>query len=80
MNRPSIFDAEGTLIPEPRAADLRGLVPGITGGLSSEEYVRSIRDAHEHDWKDAPDWVVERGMKAQECFPCRGLRIVSALR
>lgn len=30
------------------ASDLRGLAPGITGGASSEEYVRSIRD--DEDW------------------------------
>ena len=29
----------------PRAADLYGLVPGLTGGLPSDEWVRRIRDA-----------------------------------
>jgi len=31
--------------PRPRAADLRGLVPGMTQGLGAAEWVRRIRDA-----------------------------------
>jgi len=31
---------------------------------------------HVHQWKDAPDWHAGKGRKAQECFPCRGLRFV----
>jgi hypothetical protein len=31
---------------------------------------------HKHEWKDAPDWDWGPTVKAQECFPCRGLRLV----
>ena len=43
----------------PTAADLYGLAPGITGGLSSEEYVRRLRSGEE---ETAPD----RDMEAAE--------------
>lgn len=31
--------------PRPRPADLRGLVPGMTGGLGAARWIRQIRDA-----------------------------------
>jgi hypothetical protein len=40
-------------------------------------YVRkktSSLATHEHDWKDAPDWVVNPNEVAQECFTCRSVR------
>ena len=31
----------------PTPSDLRGLVPGLRGGLPAEEWVRRIRDDHD---------------------------------
>lgn len=42
----------------PTAADLRGLVPNMTGDLGSTEYVRRVRDAQ--DVADRLLWAAER--------------------
>jgi len=40
--------------PGPSLSDLRGIAPNATGGLSSEEFVRRIREGWMPPWKSSP--------------------------